>query len=62
MLLAITPDYDQEHIISIVNKIYQLGDESEADKICNVYGSRGYEFLRPIYEGYHKNRLLNKLK
>ena len=54
MLSAITPDYDQKHITSIVNKIYQLGDESEADKICNIYGSRGYEFLRPIYEGYHK--------
>ncbi len=47
MLLVITPDYDQKHIISIVNKISHFGNKSDADKICNIYGRRGYEFLRP---------------
>ena len=54
MLLAVTPDYDQKHILSIVNKIYQFGNKATADKICNIYGSRGYEFLRPIYDEYNK--------
>lgn len=54
MLSAITPDYKQENIISIVNKFYQYGYKDEADKICNIYGSRGYEFLRPIYEENNK--------
>lgn len=52
MLSETTPDYDQKHIISIVNKIY-LVDKTEAGKICSIYGSRGYEFLRPIYEEKH---------
>ena len=55
MLSAITPDYNQEHIISIVKKIYKFGNRTEADKICNVYGSRGCEFLRPIYEEHNEN-------
>jgi len=52
MLDKITPDYDQKHIRSIVEFLYNAGAEESANKICNIYGSRGYEFLRDIYEKY----------
>jgi len=54
MLYKITPYFDEKHIISIVKKIYQHGDKNDADKICNIYGSKGYEFLRQIYGEHNK--------
>jgi len=54
MLENSTPDFKQEDIKSIVDFLYQKGKKEEADKICNIYGSRGYEFLRPIYDKYNK--------
>lgn len=54
MLENSTPDFRQEDIKSIVEFLYQKGKKEEADKICNIYGSRGYEFLRPIYDKYNK--------
>jgi hypothetical protein len=53
MLESFTPDYDQEHIRSIVEHLYQSGEKENADSICNIYGSRGFEFLRDLYD---KNR------
>ncbi len=50
MLEKFTPDYDQKHIRSIVEFLYDAGAMDSANKICNIYGSRGYEFLRDIYE------------
>jgi len=50
MLSTFTPDFDQEHIRSIVRKLYRLEDKDDANKICNIYGSRDYNFLRNIYE------------
>jgi len=50
MLKSFTPDYDQKHIRSIVEHLYNSGQKAIADKICNIYDSRGYEFLRDIYE------------
>jgi len=50
MLSAFTPDYDMEHIRSIVKKLYRTGQKESADKICNIYGSRNYDFLRDIYD------------
>lgn len=53
MLDAFTPDYDQAHIRSIVEYLYEVRDKEtidSANKICNIYGSRGLEFLRDIYE------------
>jgi NurA-like 5'-3' nuclease len=55
MLEKFTPDYDQKHIRSIVEFLYKSNAEENASKICNIYGSRGYEFLRDIYEK-HSNR------
>ena len=50
MLDYLTADYDKEHIRSIVGKLYRLGEEENANKICNIYFSKGFEFLRDIYE------------
>lgn len=55
MLDKIRPDYDQAHIRSIVEFLYDAGAKGSANKICNIYGSRGHEFLRDLYEG-HSNR------
>lgn len=50
MLKTGTPTYHEDHIVAIVGKIYQYGKKAEADKICNIYGSRECEFLRKIYD------------
>ena len=42
--------YREEDIKSLVEKIYKYGKKTEADEICNTYGSRGIDFLRDIYE------------
>jgi hypothetical protein len=52
MLETITPDYDEKNIRSIVEFLYDAGETKNADKICNIYGSREQEFLRDIYERY----------
>ena len=54
MLSTITPNFDQVHIVSIVKKLYRFGYKADADEICNIYGSKGYQFLRPIYEESNK--------
>ncbi|WP_277057262.1 toll/interleukin-1 receptor domain-containing protein [Trichlorobacter lovleyi] len=53
MLDSFTPDYDKEHIRSIVAFLYEHGNKEAADKICNIYGVRGMQFLRDIYERYN---------
>jgi hypothetical protein len=53
MLEKITPDYDKKHIRSIVEFLYDAGARENANKISNIYGSRGFEFLRDIYEKYN---------
>ncbi|HQM80514.1 MAG TPA: SIR2 family protein [Syntrophorhabdaceae bacterium] len=58
MLERFTPDYDTAHIRSIVDFIYSVEAKEKADKICNIYGSRGYELLRDIYEKYNKQSAL----
>ncbi len=49
MLSVFTPDFDQKHIRSIVEKLYKVREIDNAGKICNTYGSRDYDFLRDIY-------------
>jgi len=34
--------------------LYNSNASDSANKICNIYGSRGYEFLRDIYEKHNK--------
>ena len=57
MLSEITPAYRQKHIISIVEKLYLFEYTTEAEEICNIYGSRGYEFLRSIYQKHNKRKI-----
>ena len=52
MLKKETPDYDQKNIRSIVEYLYNSGATEYANEICNIYTSRGPEFLRDIYERY----------
>jgi hypothetical protein len=52
MLNGTTPIYDQKHIINVVTKLYERGEADVANRICNIYGSRGIDFLRDIYEHY----------
>ena len=53
MLNNTTPIYDQKHIMDLVTKLYEQGEVDAANRICNIYGSRGIEFLREIYESYN---------
>lgn len=52
MLKKITPYYDQAHILSILEFLYNADEKDNASKICNIYGSEGHEFLRNIYNTY----------
>lgn len=54
MLEKITPDFDQRHIRSIVEFLYDASEIDCASRICNIYGARGQEFLRNIYEQHAK--------
>lgn len=53
MLKKGTPDYDKKHIRSIIEFLYNSAAQENANKICNIYVSRGNEFLRDIYEKYN---------
>jgi len=50
MLENFITDFRQEHILSIVEKLYKNSQKDDADTICNIYGMKGYEFLRDLYE------------
>ena len=56
MLSHYAPTYDKDHIRSIVEHLYQLGDEdvkAEANKICNRYVQLRQRFLMDIYRKYN---------
>jgi hypothetical protein len=53
MLDSSTPVFDQKVIKAIVTKLYESGQADAANKISNIYGGRGIEFLRDIYEHYN---------
>jgi hypothetical protein len=57
MLEKITPDFDKKHIRSIVEFLYNASAKEDANKICNIYGLRGHEFLKDIYEKYSPFKL-----
>ena len=46
----IYPYHDQEHIQGIVRVLYSTGHEKVADRICNLYGEAGFDFLRSLYD------------
>jgi hypothetical protein len=54
MLEHFITDFRQEHIQSIVEKLYINQNKENADNICNIYGMKGYEFLRDLYKKYNK--------
>jgi len=49
----IYPYYPKEDIKSIVKALYKNNKEI-ADRICNLYGTQGYEFLKDIYNQHNK--------
>jgi hypothetical protein len=51
----IYPDSKKDKIENIVNKLYYKGEKEAADRICNLYLSRGYEFLKPVYKKNNQN-------
>jgi len=55
MIESFTPDYDKEHIRSIVEKLYVNKEKQIADQICNIYGERCFEFLRDIYLKFNQS-------
>ena len=44
------PYHDQEHIQGIVRVLYRTGHKEGADRICNLYGEAGFDFLRSLYD------------
>lgn len=54
MLENTTPTFMQEHIELIVRRIYDKGDRSDADAICNTFGRRGIHFLKALWEENQK--------
>ena len=46
----IYPYHDQEHIQGIVRVLYSTGHTEVADRICNLYGEAGFDFLRSLYD------------
>jgi hypothetical protein len=56
-LSSYLPDYEEEHIISIVESLYESKDAENreiADQICEIYGRSGREeLLRGVYSKHH---------
>ncbi len=52
-----TPTFHNEHIVLLVERIYQKGDPRDADEICNTYGRRGRDFLKDIWEKYQRKNV-----
>ncbi len=48
------PDYEKEHIREIVETLYEKKQNTNADKICNMYLGKGFDFLKDIYEKHRK--------
>ena len=44
------PYHDQEHIQEIVRVLYNTEHKEVADRICNLYGEAGFDFLRSLYD------------
>jgi len=46
------PDYKKEDIQKLVSLLYDQGQKKTADKICIMYGAKGFDFLRAKYAEY----------
>ena len=49
----IYPHYNQEHIQQIVRVLYNKEHKEIANRICNLYGEAGFDFLRSLYDENH---------
>lgn len=47
------PYYKGEDILAIVQSLYDSSERETADRICNIYFSKGLEFLRETFENNH---------
>ena len=47
------PDYKKEDIVTIVQSLYDLKEKETANRICNIYHSKGFEFLRETFEKHN---------
>ena len=48
------PYHDQEYIQEIIRALYRTGYTEVADRICNLYGAAGFDFLRALYDEHQK--------
>ena len=55
MLERVTPDFDQAHIRSTLEFLYNAGAAVIANRICNTYGGEQQHFLRDIYVKYNES-------
>lgn len=46
--------YKKETITGIIKTLYEKNEKENADFISNIYGEKGYYFLKELYEGYNK--------
>lgn len=46
------PDYKKEDIQRLVSLLYDQGQKKTANKICIMYGAKGFDFLRAKYAEY----------
>jgi hypothetical protein len=44
------PHYKTEDIKAIVQALYDAGEKDTANKICNIYFSKGFELLKEIFQ------------
>jgi hypothetical protein len=49
----IYPSYKKEDIVFIVETLYELGEGEAANRIANIYFSKGFDFLREVFERYN---------
>lgn len=49
---GIFPDYKKEDIQKIVRTLYKKGEKDFATKICNLYGEKGFDFLKEVFDEY----------
>jgi hypothetical protein len=53
-LLKKTPEHRKEHIMEIVEILFQKNETIVANYICNEYRLKGLDFLRDIHEKYNE--------
>jgi len=52
----IYPDYKKEDIQEIVHLLYYKNEKESAGRICNLYGAKGFDFLKDIYETHRDDK------